>query len=303
MRARWEKWKKPAGYALLALFAFVFFLFVTFPYETLRQLLVLDAQEAGFRVRVGSLGPGFFGVTADDVRLSKGDEDAALRVDTLTMRPSLWPLGASVHAKLLQGKAQGVAGGLSDLSLHVSFSDLDLSKGNLKALSGLDLEGKISGEVSLNIPSTPSSPSGKQQSLNLSQASGNLSLNADGLLLKGGTVTVPLYGQMTPLDLPRVKLGTLEGAVKLDKGTGNVERLQTRNGDLETNVTGTLKLGKDLAYSEANLQVRLKAEPALMKNGFIGMGISALPTDPSNPSFHAARVSGFLGSPSFVPGI
>jgi type II secretion system protein N len=105
------------------------------------------------------------------------------------------------------------------------------------------------------------------------------------------------------MDLPRVKLGNLEASVKFDKGTGTVEKLSTKGGDLELGVSGTVKLAKLLSYSEANLHVKLKPQPELLKNGFIGMGISALPTDPSNPSFHTARVTGYLGSPAFNPGM
>jgi type II secretion system protein N len=302
VKVDWAKWKKPLAYGGLWLVSFFFFLFVTFPYETLKQVVILQAQEQGLKVRVGSLGPGFFGVTASNVQLSTGEDTQSLRVDSVAVRPSLFPLGVALRARALDGTIKGAVGLVGDLAVRVTASNVDFSKGNLKGLTGVDLAGKASADVSLDIPQGPTSPSGKDRQPNLSHASGTISLTADGLLVKGGNVTVPLYGQMTPMDLPRLQIGSLEAALKFDKGTGTVEKLQSHGGDLELLVSGSLKLGRQLLYSEPNLQVRLKPEPALT-NSFIGLGISALPPDPQNPAFRSARMTGYLGTPNFMPGI
>lgn len=305
----WQRLKRPLAYVGLGVFAFFVFLFLTFPYSTLTQRISMAAQEAGFTVTLGSLGPGFFGVTAKHVELSRAEPPAAnappstpLKIDSLSLRPSLWPLGVALRASALGGTVHAVVGGMGDASVHVSISGLDFSKGNFKGFTGVDLVGGLNGELSLDIPSVAAAPNGGPKTPDLSQASGLFTLALDNCTVRGGTATVPLYGQMTPIDLPRLKLGNLDAAIRFDKGAGTVERLTGVNGDLDLIVTGTLKLARQLLYSETNLQVKLKPTPELMKNGFVGMGISALPPDPSNPGFRGARVTGLLGSPAFQPG-
>src|SRR5687768_14270203 len=131
------------GYALFALAAFVLCLMVTFPYGALRARLDNEAASQGWALQMGGLRPGLFGLTATDVRLSRppgglraelaaalaaGDGKAAaalgaaelgepLHVDSLALRPSLFPPGVAFRASLLDGTASGTVGALGGASV------------------------------------------------------------------------------------------------------------------------------------------------------------------------------------------
>lgn len=295
-------------YAVLGLLGFVFFLYWTFPYEAIQRRIEGEARGAGYSVKMASLGPGFFGVHARRVQLAKLGDPLDTRVleplliDSLSLRPTLFPPGVAVHADLCGGSVSGAVGGTSDVTVRASLSKINLAKGNLKAFSGVDLDGVLDGQLALDVPATAQNEGGKSKEANLAEASGSLTLTGDRLIVKGGTVTVPLYGTPTPVDLPRVAFGNLDVSIRFDKGMGTVERLTGRGGDLELQVTGTVKLARELAYSDTNLGIKIRPEPALMKNGFIGMGISALPPAPDAPEFRAAKCTGMLGRPSCNPG-
>jgi type II secretion system protein N len=177
----------------------------------------------------------------------------------------------------------------------VKLEELDPSAGNLPAFLGVDLEGKLNGALELTLPR-------KGQQPDLSQADGQLTLETQGLIIKGGTVTVPMYGQPTPMDLPRIALGEITARLHLEKGVGTVEALQARSEDLELQGSGTIKLGQRVDLSQPEMTFKLRAEPEFVKRlGILGAGLSVLPTDKEDSRFRVAQLSGFLNRPNFGP--
>ena len=137
----------------------------------------------------------------------------------------------------------------------------------------------------------------------LSQAKGTLSLNLNQLVVNGGTVKVPIYGEMTPLDLPKIAIGDVEAKINFQKGMGTIEKFQAKGADLDLIASGTLRLSKRLEYSEPNVDVKLKLDSDFTKRlGIVAAGLSTLPEDRENPGFRVAKLTGFLGKPNFNPG-
>jgi type II secretion system protein N len=285
-----------------------------------KQRLVSEAASAGWTVTFRSMGPGLFGVTAREVRVVRASSPAAapraaaetgqepqapepLVISSIAARPALFPPGVAIRASALGGHISGAVGGLGDLSISLSLDDLDPAQGNLKGFTGLDLSGKIHGELSLVVPRSQL-PGSKSQDYDLGAASGSLGVNTEKLLIKGGTLVLPLYGQPTPVDLPRIGLGDLDGKIKIEKGMATVDHLHGKSEDLELSVSGTVKLNRRPDYSELNMDLKLKAEPEFTKRlGMIGSGLSILPSDRENPAFRIAKVNGYLGQPNFGPGV
>jgi type II secretion system protein N len=296
------RWKTVLAFAGFSLFAFLFSLYLTFPYEALRQRLVAEATNAGLFVRIKSVGPGFFGVTASGIELAKPSDSGApaqtLQIQSLSLRPALIPLGVGFRAKLLGGTVGGAVGGLSGLTVKANLDDLNLASGNLKGISGLDLEGRVNGSLSLTLPAG----SGKSAAPDLTQASGELDLRIEKALIKGGTVMVPMYNEPVPMDLPRIEPGEVNARVKFDKGTGTVEQVQAKGKDLELDASGTLKLGRSVDASELALGLKLKTDPAFVQRlGMVGAGLSIMPPDKDKPDFRVASITGYLGRPTFSP--
>jgi len=307
------RWKLALGYSTFGVLSFIFFLYLTFPYDVARQRVVEEARNQGWSVTLGSLGPGFFGVTAQDVKLLRREDENTppapegmpeppkkepLELTSVSARPSLFPLGVALRSSAFGGSINVAVGGLSDLHVEVAFASLDASKGNLKGFTGLDLDGKLDGELSFQAPKAA------RGGYDFSQANGGLTLDVQRLVVKGGTATVPIYGTPTPVDLPRITVGDVQGKVKIEKGTATLDQVRGKGEDLELSATGTVKLKQDPSFSDLNVDVKLKAEPEFVKRlGLIGSALSMLPADKENPQFRVAHLGGYLGRPSFGPGM
>ncbi|MFZ5471065.1 MAG: type II secretion system protein GspN [Myxococcota bacterium] len=305
--AQIPRWKVVLRYAAFSAFSLLFALFLTFPYDALRQRVQNEADAAGLYVKMGGLGPGL-GITATDVRISQkatGAEEKtpeALVIRKISVLPSLYPLGVWVRASVLGGSASAHVGGVSDLVVHFDMDELDLSQGNLKGFSGVDLTGKLSGRVELSIPRITVGGA-KIAEPDLGQASGFFRLELTNVTVNGGTVQVaiPMYGpEPTPIDLPKVVLGDIEGKMKVVKGQGTLESFTAKGQGLEVKGSGTLKLAKRLSYAEPNLEVRLKADPDFVKSlGIYGTGLAMIPSDPKDPNWRLGKLTGYLGRPNF----
>jgi type II secretion system protein N len=294
------------GYTAFAVAAFVFFFYVTFPYDALRSRLRIEASKAGWDVKLGSLGPGFLGLKAKKVELRKKplpgeDEEAAqwLHVDALALRPSLFPLGVAFSADLMGGSAKGAFGAVGGLTVMADLRRVDLSRGNLKAFSGLDLNGELDGKLALKVPVVALGGNSAPEP-DFGQANGSFKLVGRQVMVNGGTIVIPMYGTPTPMDLPKIAFGELTAQLKIEKGQGTVDALSAKSQDIELVGTGSLKLAKRLEYSEPNLELKFKAEQDFVKRlGMLGAGLAMMRSDPQNPQFKIARITGFMGKPNF----
>jgi type II secretion system protein N len=191
--------------------------------------------------------------------------------------------------------------------MQVRLDGLDPSKGNLKAFSGLDLEGRLNGSLTLSMPPAAAGAGIKAGEPDLAQADGELALEGQNLKLNGSVPGTGVAGQgpvavLFPGGLPAIPLGELQGLIRFEKGQGTVETLQTRSELLEFRATGTLRLKQRLQYTEPAIDVKLRVEPELVKNlGTAGLGLSILPADKEDPKFRAGRLSGSLGKLAFQP--
>jgi type II secretion system protein N len=301
-------WKRIAGYSAFSLFALFVAFFLTFPYETLKERVRLDADTQGYIVKIGSLGPGFFSLRASDVKISKKPTGApdevppeALSLDSVSVGPALFPPGVAVSAKAFGGSISAKAGGLSNISVKISADDIDLSKGNLKGFTGIDFGGTIDLNAALTMPRI--SVGGGPSEPDLGGATGNIVIETRGVAINGGTanVVIPMYGaEPTPLDLPKIVFGDIVGKLKFEKGAGTIEEFRGKSADLEVAITGTIKLAKALAYSEPNLEVRFKPDSEFQKRlGLVGSALSAVGSDPKDPTWRLGRLTGFMGKPNF----
>ena len=148
-----KRWQRNVALGLFGLACFILFLALTFPADAARARLQAEGERAGLVVRMDNVSSGFFSLTASRVRVSRAsDNDAVpLVVDQLTARPTLFPPGLAVRAGLLGGSASG-SFPTSGQSLRLKLTGIDLALANLKALVGVDAEGKLDGELTLDMP-------------------------------------------------------------------------------------------------------------------------------------------------------
>ena len=297
-------WRRTAAWVGLGVFLFALFLAITFPYDAVRARIASEADAAGLWVRIDSMGPAFLGVSARGVRVGErpdglGPPVQTVRVDRLTLRPSIFPWGVGFSAALLGGDAGGAIGTGSAPRLRLHFDHLSLARAGVAALTGVDVVGTLDGELSLDIPT--SGPQGGQP--DLSQASGRLRLAGNGLEVKGGTLTVPLMGQMTPVDLPPVNFGKLDAELPIERGIGTLKALRLEGPELDIQASGTVRLARALPYSEPDLSLRIRPTPDFLRRmGMIAAGFTQLPVDPQDSAYRNAKLTGYLGKPNLRPG-
>lgn len=299
-------WKRIVGYASFMIFALLAMFFVTFPYDALKDRTRIEADTAGYFLRIGKMGPGLFSVRASDVQISKKSNaeppPEAMKIDAVSIGPSLFPPGVAVKLNMLGGTVAVRASGISTTRIKVDAEDLDLSKGNLKGFSGVDFAGEIEAHADLSIPRVAGAPNTPAEP-DLAQASGSISLETKGLGVNGGTanITIPQFGpDPTPVDLPKIGIGEMIGRIKIDKGAATVDEFKSKSSDLELGITGTLKLAKRLEYSEPNMEIRVKPDPEFQKRlGLLGSALSMIGADPKDPTWRMGRLTGYLGRPQF----
>lgn len=302
-------WVVALGYTAFGFTAFVLFLYLTFPYEAFRSRLVSEAERAGFKVTIGSIGPGFGGLIARGVRIerpaanpaaSPAQATAEILIPRMSFGPSFVPLGLAFNAEVFGGEIEGALGGAKHGSLQLEVSRLDAAKGDLKGLTGLELAGTLDGKVMLTVPLAENTPT---REYDLSLTDGRVELEFRDLAINGGTLTMPYMGQPTPFDLPRIHAGTLRAELRFEKGLGTIAELTSTGDDVSLRTEGTLKLARAPLHSDLNLDLKLKAEPEFVKRlGLIGSGLSILPADRTDPAFRVAKITGFVSSPRLVPG-
>lgn len=293
------------GYIAFTLFSLVAGLFLTFPYETLRERARMEADQAGYVLRMASLGPGLLALRMSDLKVAKkADTDPPpepLRVETIPLGPSFFPPGLSLKVRALGGSVTTTFSGLTSTRLKVDAEGIDLSKGNLKGFSGIDFAGTVDAHLDLSLPRAAAGTAAAEP--DLSQASGTFTLETKELAINGGnvSVTIPQFGaDPTPLDLPKILLGNISAKVKIAQGAATVEDFRAKSADLEANISGTMKLGKRLEYSEPNLEVRFKPDPEFQKRlGLLGSALSMIGADPKDPAWRLGRLTGFIGRPQF----
>lgn len=285
------------GYTAVTIASFLLFLWLTFPYDVIERIVLEKAREAGMDVRIGDVGPGFLGVRLSKLQLvpqapagADPDPTRALVIDSVTVRPSIFPLGIAVRADAMGGDIAADVGAVGSPSLKVVLDGLSTQKGNFIAYTGIDLDATLNGKLDLSFDKV-------NGAADPSTADGTLALTIDDAHLKGGTLT----GAM-PLDLPEARLGDLALAIPFENGVGTVESLTGNGEDLQLKGGGTINLARNLEASRLNLELGLRAAEAYAKDQpLIGMGLNTLPADREDPTFRKARVGGTLARLSFGP--
>src|SRR5262249_43417797 len=230
-----------------------------FPWDRLADVLMAQAeQRAGVQVDLVGFGPSYgTGVTADSITIhvkpQPGEkEETTYELSDVSARISLLSLlrgdyKVSFAGDLLGGHVEGsfVQGSGNQKSLEASIEGLELAQITLlKTYAGLPVFGKLSGDVSLDIPAK-----------GVRGASGNVDLRIDdgkigekGAKLGASGPKTPGYDQSITLE-EGAKLGTFSCKVDIDNGKGTIKEFAATNGEIEGSLEGTISLRDRLPTS------------------------------------------------------
>ncbi|MEM7433882.1 MAG: type II secretion system protein GspN [Myxococcota bacterium] len=257
----WRRALRWAGYPLFFLFCFVLFAYWTFPYEKLRDRLVELAAQQGYELEIIDLSPSrLSGVTLEGVRLvipGKGEDPPVdVLIDELTVRASWLSALTSTKsftfsAELAGGDADGdVSIGEDDFEVDAEFDAINLKRiGALRRFTKLPVEGTLTGELSIAMPSE------------VAESTGSVDLTIGEMTIGDGEskVTVPGWGGLT---LDKASVGDLEIQATIEEGKAAIDRFKADGEDIKLDVLGQIKLARPIPRSQMNLIVKAKIEDA-----------------------------------------
>lgn len=300
MKVDWSVWRPRLLYGAFFVLAFLLALRQTLPAAAVKDRLVLEASQRGWQLDADEAGPaGLVGIGLRGVVL-KDKQGLAIPVDWLDVTLPVWPLlrgkvRVAVAARVYEGTVRGtfdVSG--APQAVDLALDKVDLSRAiPLRKAAGLDLDGVASGTAHLVLPAEPQAP-----------PSGRADLTVAGAGLAGGQVPVP--GMPTGLTIPKLSLGQLTAAVKVEGGKATFEKLSTSGGDATLVADGlTVSLSPKLEFAPIFGKVSLKVEDAFAQKPEGGklktMADLALSSGKGKDGTYQLQVFGSLGHPQARP--
>ncbi len=313
-----------SGYPAFYLFCLFLFAYFTFPYERLkdRLLVELDAQRSSNptaqHVEIDSLGPYWLsGVSVKGLRLISprpagpdGDRPPSkLTIDKAHVRVSILPLligrmtisfGASAFGGSIDGWTRVNSEGRR---IEASLDDIDVGQiemlGDL--VGGLPLAGKMEGTVEWTLPEQK-----------LAKATGALSLTIADLTAGDGKTKIA-----GKLALPKLNVGAFELAADAKDGVLKISKLGAKGQDLDLDGEGKISMRDPFLDSIADLYLKFrfadgyKSKNEMTKSLFGAPG-STMPalfeladprikTSKRSDGFYGWHMGGLLKDPRFDP--
>ncbi len=319
MKERLIKLAPWVGFPVFYLVCLVLFASWTFPYETLKERIVLSfnqqQREANGQqeLRIDELGSyRLSGVAAKGVHLVSpatevGKPPSDLKLDEVRGRISL--LGLLVGNKDVAFKVNAFGGTVDgdyddhgkEKHVDADIDGVDLAQAEaIKEALGVPVEGKITGQVKLTLPE------GKA-----SKANGTLALEAADVAVGDGKSKIK-----GALAIPRMNVGALTIAAEAKEGILRISKLAAGGKDLELAGEGRVQLREMASESLCDVNLRFKindnyrAKNDVTKSLFGAPG-STMPAifemDPKvkqskrPDGYYGWHMRGQLGKPEFDP--
>jgi type II secretion system protein N len=315
-----------SAYPAFYLFCLFIFAYLTFPYERLKEriLVEFDAPKPGKapasaqHLEIDSIGPYWLsGLSAKGVRIisprAPGPEGelppSKLAIDEVHVRVSLFQLLIGRLTLWFGGKAYG---GTVDgwtransegrvLELAVENVDIGQIDAISELVSGLPLTGTLKGKLAWAIPEQK-----------LAKATGTVSLSIADLTAGDGKTKIG-----GKLALPKLNVGAFELEAEAKEGTMKVDKLGAQGQDLDLVGEGKITLRDPFPESLADLYLRFrfadgyKGKNEMTKSLFGAPGSAApalfeladprIRTSKRPDGFYGWHMSGFMKDPRFEP--
>lgn len=316
-----RRWLRVLGYLLFFLVSFVFCVYLTFPYDRVRDFVVHQVELAipGSELEIVGLEPAWLtGIEARGVRLRLPAEPteparagAAGQEPRRPLRPSVTIPYLYARASILSyllgttevvfevetdggGTIEGVVSDDGTTShATATLQSVDLRRiGVLRHYLGVSLGGEVSGELDMTLAEEAEG------------TDGTLRLAIAGATLGDEQFQVPLpVPGFSALQLTRVELGDLEVQVTVEDGVGRVDRLAGDGQDLVLRGTGSLRLLRPLRMSALDVLLRAAIQPPyLQRNPAVQAALDLAGSSPLVAPYRAPdgafqiRLQGTLGS-------
>jgi type II secretion system protein N len=249
IQVKGKKTLHAVGFILLGILLFILFLYIGFPYETLKGRIIGELEaRTPFLYEIEEIHPyplvglrfenvvAYASVGSKRVRVLGAER---LRV-TLSLLPLLWrKVSLRLRGRVLGGTLEGDISKREDRrELTLRGRDMSLQQiGILNDVAGVEITGTLRGKTVLTLGEG-----------DISKQSGR----AEFLIAKAILSKLPLPG-LAPL-----RIGRIEGEVELRRGSVLVKRLAFSEGDFEGQVLGNIVLSSHFPDSRLNLSITVK---------------------------------------------
>jgi type II secretion system protein N len=276
-------------FILLGVFLFILFLYIGFPYETLKRRIIGELEaKTPLRYEIEQIRPHpLSGLTFKNVVIYASVDSKKVKVlsverfrITLSLLPLLW---RRVHLRLwgevLDGTVEGEfsrKGRGGDLTLVGR--DVNLQRIHfLREVKGVEMAGTLEGKTMIVL-----------REGDFSGQSGS----AEFLINEAVLSRLPLPG-IAPLGM-----GQIRGNIELDRGKVTIKRLASSGGDLNGQVLGNIFLNSHLPRSRLNLRITIK--PSAKFDSRYRILLSLLGRQGKTEGIYACSLKGTLLRPRLV---
>jgi type II secretion system protein N len=253
-------WRKHAAYAAFFVLAFAVALRLTFPVEAVKERIMLDASAQGYQIKVNDLSPsGLLGVRGRELTVLTAD-GVRIPIEELTVGLRLWPSlrghrAFDFDARLFDGRVTGSTDeSKTSQRYQARITGIDLARaGALRAASGLDLGGILSG--TLDVTLDPKDPQ---------KSTGSVDLQVKDAAIRGGRVPIP--GMEGGFTVPPVRLGAVAARGTVKNGRADFGTLEAKGDDVAITADQVfVQLQPRLDYSPLNGRARLRPTDSFWK--------------------------------------
>lgn len=242
------------AYIFYALLVFVGYLYLTFPYDLVRQRLSDSLARQGVQVALARLEPAFpLGLRARDVRFRGEHEQDVMQMSTLAVYPDWGPLLTGVPqvhfiADLYRGQVDGHLRAVRSnegkgWDVQATFANLDMAQHPLAQRGGQTfVKGRGRGDLRLAI-----TPAGTVRSA-------EVRLQVQALTLSPQALQLPIQRDIV--------CQTVQGTMSLDPQQTSNLSLSCMGEDLSIATEGTVQWQTPLANSQLNLTWKIRSDTA-----------------------------------------
>lgn len=317
-----RRWLRITGYTFFFFLAFLFFAYMTFPYDRVRDFVIHQAELAipGAELEIVSLEPAWLtGIEAQGVRLRLPAEPEPPRTagapasaePRRPIRPSVtipylyarasilsYLLGTTEVTFEIETDGGGtIEGYVTDegTSSHVTahLENVDLRRiGVLRHYLGMSLGGVVTGDIDLTVADEPDGTDGT-----ITLAIADATIGDEQF-----EVPLPVPG-FSALQLTRVSAGDLALEIAVEDGVGRVGRLSGDGEHVVLRGTGSVRIHRSLRMTALDLLVRAAIQPAyLQANPAVAGALELAGANPLVAPYRApdgafqVRLQGTLGS-------
>ena len=285
-------WKRTMSYFGLFVVCFFVFLYLTFPYDAVRDVIIAKVEgKTAVKLQIGELSPyRVLGIQVNDLLVRKNDNTQAIivRADSGRVRVHFWPLlrGRLVADVDMYTYGGGVAGQVviqgDQMAVAANWKGLDLAKSGadqqLKNIGEVQISGTMDGFLELFIDN-------KQESRN----QGKIRAEYHGLTVTNPTILGTKLPSIVFNEPAVMQLSLRNKSLAIDEWSLASE-------ELTFNVSGRFTPRNRLERSRLNFNISFKLGEKIEDS--LGMYAMALP-DPDSKGFYNFTLRGTPQNPRF----